>query len=395
MIDIKRKKDCVGCAACVQVCPKQCISFDEDKQGFRYPLVDLERCIHCNLCEKVCPVINQAESKSPIVAFAAKNQNKDIEQQSSSGGLFTALATYVIKEGGVVFGARFDENWEVVHDWTDNLEGLAAFRTSKYLQSRIGAAFIKTQDFLKEGRKVLFSGTPCQIAGLRLFLRKNYSPNLLCVDIACHGVPSPLIWRDYLGYISTQENQLLKNIRNINFRDKRNGWDNYGMSFIYQNQDSQYEWFCPMRENLFMKGFLRDLYLRPSCYSCPAKKGKSQSDITLADFWNICNTYPDLYHKGFYSLVLIQSDLGKNILFKISDVIKEQVLYDIAKKSNPALVYSANKPPKYNNFWNSYSHGISSIPSFLQSMQPSFSRLIVRNVKIIVKRMLGKRISVC
>ena len=174
MIDIIDKKDCVGCNACVQRCPKQCITMHEDEQGFLYPKVDLSLCIHCDLCEKVCPIINQAQPREPLETFAAKNPDDKVRMTSSSGGIFFALAKNIIEEGGVVFGAKFNENWEVVHDYAETLEGVKAFQGSKYVQSRIGDTFRQAEEFLKAGRKVMFTGTPCQIAALGLFLRKDF-----------------------------------------------------------------------------------------------------------------------------------------------------------------------------------------------------------------------------
>lgn len=173
MIHITDKRDCCGCNSCVQRCPKSCIRMREDDEGFLYPKVDESVCIDCGLCEKVCPVIHQARENRPIVVCAAKNKSEEIRYQSSSGGVFTALANEIIREGGVVFGAGFDENWEVKHDCTETVEGLSAFRGSKYVQSRIGDSFKKAEQFLKIGRTVLFSGTPCQIAGLKRFCGKN------------------------------------------------------------------------------------------------------------------------------------------------------------------------------------------------------------------------------
>ncbi len=199
MIEIKEKYNCCGCSACVQICPKQCISLSADNEGFLYPQVDTAVCINCGLCEKVCPVINQNEPRMPLEVYAAKNTDEEIRLKSSSGGIFTLLAEHIISEGGVVFGARFNENWEVVHDYTETVEGLESFRGSKYVQSIIGENFKKAKFFLDEGRNVLFSGTPCQVAGLKKFLRKEYE-NLLTVEVVCHGVPSPMVWHDYLDY---------------------------------------------------------------------------------------------------------------------------------------------------------------------------------------------------
>ena len=179
----------------------------EDREGFLYPEADAERCCNCGLCDEVCPVINRRATKQPLSVYAAKNRNDDIRRQSSSGGIFTLLAEKTLNENGVVFGARFDENWEVVHDYVETKEGLALFRGSKYVQSSIGDSFLQARQFLQRGRKVLFSGTPCQISGLKLFLGKEYD-NLLTVDFVCHGVPSPLVWRMYLR-------QLIDNHQNI------------------------------------------------------------------------------------------------------------------------------------------------------------------------------------
>lgn len=244
MINIIDKKNCCGCNACVQHCPKSCITMQEDEEGFLYPIVDQEVCIDCGLCEKVCPVLNQGEERKPLQVYAANNTNEEIRMQSSSGGVFTLLAETIIQEGGVVFGARFNDDWEVIHDYTETQEGLATFRGSKYVQSRIGDSYCQAEQFLKKGRKVLFSGTPCQIAGLNLFLRKEYN-NLLTVDFICHGVPSPGVWKSYLEeLIALQGNRknsvlshskpiILNSIRDISrieFRNKRLGWKKYSFA---------------------------------------------------------------------------------------------------------------------------------------------------------------------
>ena len=200
MIHIESKELCCGCNACFQVCPKHCISMNEDKEGFLYPCVDVNICIDCHLCEKVCPVINQKEHHTPVGVYAAKNKDEEARMKSSSGGVFILLAEKILSEKGVVFGARFDQNWEVVHDFAEDLKGVVEFQGSKYVQSRVGDSYKNAEEFLKQGKRVLFTGTPCQVAGLRLFLRKEYE-NLLTVDFVCHGVPSPKVWRMYLKEI--------------------------------------------------------------------------------------------------------------------------------------------------------------------------------------------------
>lgn len=386
MIDIKKKEDCVGCNACVQRCPKQCISMKEDEQGFLYPKVDLDKCIDCHLCEKDCPVINQAEPRKPLHTYAAKNKKLEEQRTSSSGGVFFALVEYIITEKhGVVFGARFNDKWEVVHDYAENIEDAKAFKGSKYVQSRIGENYKKAEDFLKAGRTVLFSGTPCQIAGLRLFLRKEYGDQLLLVDTACHGVPSPLIWMEYLTKVSSENGSSVKNISDISFRDKRNGWQNYGMRIQFFNGEFSRELYMEMQSNLYMQGFLKDIYLRPSCYACPAKCGKSCSDITLADFWGIQKTYPELYQKGLYSLILIKSEKVENAL-KSSYVIKEETSFFNAISGNPAIEHSAKKPKQYTTFWTRFqTEGINAIIKTLAEMRLS----IIKRTFFFVRRIAG------
>lgn len=407
MINIIDKKDCVGCNACVQRCPKQCISMHEDEQGFLYPVVNLDECVDCHLCEKICPVINQGEPREPLATFAAKNPDDEVRMSSSSGGIFFALAKTIIDEGGVVFGAKFNENWDVVHDYAETIEGVRAFQGSKYVQSRIGETFIQVESFLKVGRRVMFTGTPCQIAALSLFLRKDYGDQLLRVDVVCHGVPSPLIWCDYMNYIARPEgasagkNTVFSSLKEkpvitgMSFRDKRLGWEKYGFSArvaaskasgknsvfqpvnIYpENIKGEVEFiYEPFTQNLYMQGFLKDLYLRPSCYACPVKQLKSGSDITLADFWGIGYIDKDLYGSDGYkgiSLVLVNTEKGRRLMMRFRDwLIAEPYLS--AVRYNSAIVKSACKPKYYRLFWKKYdSDGIGAIGQIVKKMKLTF-----------------------
>ncbi|MDR1399243.1 MAG: Coenzyme F420 hydrogenase/dehydrogenase, beta subunit C-terminal domain, partial [Treponema sp.] len=188
-MNLPGKSLCTGCHACFSVCPVSGIVMRDDAEGFLYPEINDDICICCGLCEKICPIHLQINSGKPLRVYAAKNQDEHIRGESSSGGIFTLLAEAVIHRGGVVFGARFNEKWEVIHDYTETVERLAEFRGSKYVQSIIGNTYKQVRDFLSGGRMVLFSGVPCQIAGLKAFLQKEYD-NLLTVDLVCHGVPS-------------------------------------------------------------------------------------------------------------------------------------------------------------------------------------------------------------
>ena len=415
MILIHDKHNCCGCAACVQACPKQCISFDEDEQGFRYPLVDENLCVDCGLCKKVCPVLNQADAKKPLKVYAAQNPNEAIRLKSSSGGIFTMLAEAVIDEGGVVFGARFDKNWEVEHGYTETKEGLEAFRESKYLQSRTENTYQQTKEFLKSGRKVLYSGTSCQIAGLKKFLRKEYE-NLFTVDVVCHGAPSPLVWRTYLQdlkkcptgtagkkTVCSSPNEVSV-ITGISFRDKSTGWKKYGfvlkgmsaskankntvLSSVSTEEKHDVLLHETLDKNLFMQVFLKNLCLRPSCSACPAKSGKCGSDITLADYWGISSFYPEFDDDKGTSLVLIGTEKGKSFFEKIH-MKKIETSYEEGFAHNPSIEMSVEFSKYVPMFWNLfYSRNYEKIYNLLRDIGPSLMQKIVLLIKKIIVRLL-------
>ncbi|WP_270534759.1 Coenzyme F420 hydrogenase/dehydrogenase, beta subunit C-terminal domain [Parabacteroides johnsonii] len=372
MINIIEKKDCCGCSACVSICPKHCITMLLDNEGFLYPQVDKGSCIDCELCEKVCLVLNQGEERKPLQVYAVNNPNEEIRMKSSSGGVFTLLAETIIQEGGVVFGARFNDDWEVIHDYTETKEGLAAFRGSKYVQSRIGESYCQVERFLKEGRKVLFTGTPCQIAGLNLFLRKEYD-NLLTVDFICHGVPSPGVWKNYLeelialkgnrknSVLSHSKPIILNSIRDISrieFRNKRLGWKKFSFALTLSVPDGHGTKNTvllsePYNENIFMKGFLADLYLRPSCYACPAKCLKSGSDITIGDYWGIQNVMPEIDDDKGICCLMVNTDKGGQLLSSMGWVYRKSD-YSTVIKYNIACVVSVAPNLKRKLFFDKY-----------------------------------------
>ncbi len=359
MIQLTFPKDCCGCSACAQRCPQQCIKMQEDKEGFLYPSINTDLCTNCRLCEKVCPSIVQANEHLPLKVYAAKNTNEKKRLQSSSGGVFTSLAEIIIKEKGVIFGACFDENWEVSHSYTDTLEGIEPYRRSKYVQSNIRNSYQQVEAFLKQGRKVLFTGSPCQVAGLKLFLRKEYS-NLLSVDFVCHGVPSRKVWRIYLNEVIQKlsldsHTPLSKStIASINFRNKKDGWKKYCFQLTMQpdRYHHQSELCEPYYENTFMKGFLHDLILRPSCYQCPSKKGKSGSDLTIADYWNIQQVLPQFDDDKGVGLVLINTNKGAEYYSFIQEIISVGTTYEEAKGNNggfnETIVYHKNREKFFN-----------------------------------------------
>lgn len=345
MININNKQDCCGCSACAQRCPKQCISMQIDNEEFLYPQVDSSKCIDCHLCEKICPVINKYEARTPLNVYAAKNSDDEVRHQSSSGGIFTLLAEQTIKDGGVVFGACWNKDWNVKHDYAECIDDLAKFRSSKYLQSVIGDTYIKAEQFLKASRKVMFTGTPCQIAGLKHFLRKEYD-NLLAVEVICHSVPSPGVWQQYLIEKLQTLGWNKSDIRHISFRSKATGWKEY--SFMIENKGGNV--FSELGgKNAFMRGFLANLYSRPSCQKCPAKQLKSGSDITLGDFWGINSLMPEIDDDKGVSVVIVNTEKGREAMHIVDNLIPAS-WSDICFK-NSAVVKSATASEKKDQFF--------------------------------------------
>lgn len=335
MINIQSKDLCCGCSACVSICPKKCINLKEDAEGFKYPVADAGSCIDCGLCEKVCPVINKDEERLPSRIYAVKHTDETVRLGSSSGGVFTYLAERIIDEGGVVFGARFNGQWEVVHDYAETKEGLESFRGSKYVQSNLGNSYAQAEEFLKSGRPVMFTGTPCQIAGLKKYLCKEYD-GLLAVDVVCHGVPSPLAWRKYLAEVKCNDGSA---ISGINFRDKSSGWKNYSLSIDFTGEQSR-TIRSKFAENEYMGAFLSNLSLRPICYNCPAKAGRSGADITLGDFWGIENVRPEMDDDRGVSLAFVY---GEDICMS-SELIAEEIPYEDAVRCNKCMTHSVKEP---------------------------------------------------
>ena len=320
------KSSCCGCEACRNICPQRCITMREDLEGFVYPEVDVEACVDCNLCEAVCPVLYPGERRLPVEAFAARTFDESVRTVSSSGGIFSCLAEQILDRGGVVFGARFDEKWRVVHDYAETQEAIVRFRGSKYVQSRIGDTYLQAERFLKAGREVLFTGTSCQIAGLKRFLRREYD-NLLAVDVICHGVPSPKVWRRYLD---DRTKGGTEKISSVSFRDKLWGWRDFSLKIACEHQLYR-ECF---KVDPFFGLFLENLILRPSCYFCLFKGGRSCSDMTLGDFWGIEQVHSWFDDNRGCSAVLVY-DSAKRSLLDRADIRK--VTYDQVLAGNPAI----------------------------------------------------------
>ena len=403
MIKIVNKQDCCGCSACVQRCPKHCITLKEDGEGFLYPHVNSDECIDCGLCEKVCPELHHGERHIPLEVYAAKNKDESIRMQSSSGGIFTLLAEKVIQEGGVVFGAAFDANWEVMHTYAETMEGLVDFRGSKYMQSRIGTAYQDAEYFLKQGRKVLFSGSPCQIKGLKLFLRKNYD-NLIAVDFICHGVPSPKVWREYLKETIARKsgkNSVLPypipckiGIDTVDFRSKSTGWKKYSFALtlsetLAEGAQNTVLLSSVFSENPFMRAFLADLILRPSCYSCPSKSGRSGSDLTIADYWAIPQVAPEFDDDKGVSLVLVQTEKGKSFYQSLKEKTTFIVTsYQEAQGANGGFKEKTPMHPKRSRFFTEFAQSDDIIGLIDRTLRIPLYRKLLKKVKNGIKKML-------
>lgn len=342
MINIDEKFNCSGCHSCLSICPKSCISMKEDHEGFLYPKINNEECIDCGLCEKHCPILCKPKTNDTFKFYAAYSLDKSIRLQSSSGGLFTVFASHILKNNGIVYGAAFNKENEVVHMRINNIQDLNELRGSKYVQSKIGSTFEFVKKDLLNNKVVYFSGTPCQIDGLKAYLNREYD-NLICQDIICHGVPSPYIWRKYLNKYLKLENNI-----SINFRSKDNGWYNYNFKIITPN-----ETICESHHNnLYMKTFLNNYSLRPSCYSCHSKTISRSSDITLGDFWGVEN-FPDIPNDNTgISLLIIHSNKGVNLLNLCkSEIYLNEVDYKKAIKYNPSIETSSILPSNRKEFF--------------------------------------------
>lgn len=330
---------CTGCASCMNVCPKGAISMKINKEGFKYPSIDKEKCTNCGLCKKTCPQLNKIKFNSET-AYACYNKNKEQLLNSSSGGIFILLANNIIENNGIVIGAGFDNDKNLKHLVCKNKKDLIKLQGSKYLQSEINDTYKIAKEYLEDNKEVLFTGTPCQIAGLKLYLKKDYE-TLYTQDIVCHGCPSPKIFKMYLASFKNS-------VSNINFRNKPTGWIDYNVTLTFDNLK-----FYNKSHNVdkYMYVFLKDYCLRPSCYDCSFKNTNRISDITLADFWGVKNIIPEMFNNDGTSLVLVNTKKGNLLFERIKrNIIFKEVDRCEALKYNPSSYKSAKKPECRDSF---------------------------------------------
>lgn len=339
MPELANRLECTGCTACASVCPNQCIRMAEDTEGFQYPAIDSSRCVECLLCVQSCPICSPLSV--PVqenMAYAAYTKNDNIRKDSSSGGIFSEIALVILNQGGVVFGAAYNDQYDVYHVCIETADQLYKLRGAKYAQSSLQGVYSKVKEYLKQKRRVLFSGTPCQIAGLKTFL-KSKDELLFCIDFVCHGVPSPKVWKAYIKYRSLLDNNGKLPI-SINMRSKKSGWSFYKYSNVfYYNQK---EWSSLSSQSLYMKIFVGDYINRLSCSNCQMKGYDRVSDITLGDFWGIWDIEPDMDDDKGTSLMIVHSCNAKKMLECLSDkIVLKQVTLEQTSKQNQSMLKSS------------------------------------------------------
>ena len=340
-------KDCCGCSACANICPKHCIRMTENYEGFLYPQLQEESCVNCGACEKVCPVLQETSAGgSRRQAWAVVNQDQDVLTNSSSGGLFSVLADEIMAGGGCVFGAAFTADFSRVHHiMAENAENLCALRGSKYMQSDLENCYLTVREQLNRDRWVLFTGTPCQIAGLKVFLGRDHE-RLICADVICHGTPSPLLWRSYLQHI---QKQLGGRAIAVSFRDKTDGWKEYSMKITAEDGKI---YRCSLGKDAYLRMFLKNVCLRESCYHCRVKEKGFFSDITMGDLWGAEQILPETDSSPGVSFALVHTEKGRLLFEQISRRIHVfTVDYERALLYNTALINSVMRPDERDGFF--------------------------------------------
>lgn len=341
MQQVIEKNKCCGCGACLASCTHNALSMILDDEGFEYPKVNQKVCVDCGLCQKVCPVL-QYEKRSDIrdsncnaqVGYAAKNRNYGQRLNSSSGGIFPLIAEWIIDHSGIVVGAAYDKEYNVVHKIVETKEELPSLQGSKYLQCKVDTDTFKLiRENLKQGRKVLYAAMACQVEGLKTFLRKDYN-NLYTIDLICMGIPSYVVWQKYLNtYFSDEQ------IKSINFKEKSIGWDTFSFRVdtnkrIFKERGMQ---------NLYLRSMFLSWNMRPSCFQCPFKKARRISDFTLADAWGVSRITPEIDDNKGLSSVIVHSRKGLELWHQIEGNL-ESMEVDISAIANGNSNLISNKP---------------------------------------------------
>ena len=376
------KKDCNGCGMCALICPKGAITMMEDSEGFFYPVIDKKKCIHCNLCEKRCPN-NPSKPNTNQKTYISYCKDDNVKANSASGGMFYPIAKYVIKKKGIVFGVCYDDNLVAHHEYVTNLEDLKKFQGSKYVRSDLRDSYVKVEEFLKQGKYVLFTGTPCQCQGLRVFVKKEYDKLITC-EIICHANPSPKVLELYKKNLEVIHKQ---QVMNIIFRSKSNGWKN-STPIIELKDGSKYE------ENSYYKAFIAELINRPSCSKCRFCGPKRYSDFSIGDLWGIDKIDSSIKDDDTgISLLNVNTEKGFEIFEKIKDEL-------FIKETNMEEVFSYNhhcnvQPHKHrDDFFKGISDGTINESNIIKYMnkyvKPPLYKKAINKCKRIAKKIINK-----
>lgn len=348
MIQISDKKNCAGCTACRAVCHKNAITMRMDEKGFKYPQVDLEKCVNCGLCDKVCVFDKKPEAKRENhFAYAVKHKDKQILKDSTSGGIFTAVSDYVLENDGVVYGATLDENIVVRHIRATTVEERNRMRGSKYVQSDMGDIFYRVKQDLADKKLVLFTGTPCQVAGLRSYLGTK-SEGLICLDLICYGVPSPLIYKEHIAFLSKKYRS---KITDYKFRPKKWGWHIHRELVCGEKKTYHSTPYTDLWQNLYYSRIITRL----SCNNCSYSNLNRVGDITIGDCRGIDKVKPGFGSYEGVTLAIVNTEIGKKIFGKISDVITYEPL-DIESVMQPPLRQCGKENTNSEKFFSIYQH---------------------------------------
>jgi len=351
MIIFDNKNECCGCGVCALSCPQRCITMIEDEEGFSYPVLNQDKCSDCGLCKKICAFQN---GKSPIkqkdypFVYAAKHKNKDVLMASSSGGAFTALSDWILDNGGIVFGVKFDENLTAITSYAKTKHERDEFRGSKYMQSKLGNSFNEVKEFLKDGKLVMFSGTPCQTAALQNYCKDIDTKNLYLCDLICYGVATQKVFKSALEFLENKKESRIVNYY-MRHKSKYAEWKASASMVVYANGRKDIKALSQIYYNIFGKGLINRL----SCYNCKYTNFNRKTEITIGDFWGIENSMLDFYDNFGVSLILVNSAKGKEWLNNINDSL-ELKESDVANCLQPMLEKPAFLPVNRELFWDDY-----------------------------------------
>lgn len=385
---IQNDCDCYGCKGCLNICPKKAIKMEKNKEGFLYPIVDENKCINCGLCLKVCPILNNIKNKDKLKepsCYAAKIKNKKIQRNSSSGGIFSAIANYVLDQNGIVYGSTLDKNHQVYHIGIENKNELKKIMGSKYVYSDLNDIFLSVRKNLKDNKLVLFSGVPCQIAALKLFLQKDYD-NLITVEVICHGTPNQELFEKYIEYL---ENKYKFKIINYEFRSKKYvNWGNMCVNIVAKHKNEIINKPIESSIDWYYYSFLRSKNYRETCYTCQFARKQRIADFTLGDFWGIRDVSKEFNDPNGVSAVMLNTKKAKAIFNEIDNNINYMtVSFEDISNKNEQLKNPSRRPKERDNWYD----GIND-KNYIKKRYKKFiyKRFFIAKVKRYIKKILKR-----